>query len=284
MPLTSDSTHAERKEMQHLPKPSLIPLFFLLVIFLPSHIQASQAEPQVGLYLHVIKTQTQNILPLGQSSQLQVTLQVADPSQWQNLAAETDLTWVGTEQQQVTLTVPTNSTFTSAPVSQHQSPSWVIDYDHPEVAEVVDGVWQEHTKQPTLHQVHTFTDQNIPQKNYRNGFAIASQVVKRREGDCTEHAVLGAAVARAADYAARVVLGLLLHRQQDEYVAYGHAWVEVHTEQGWQIIDPTTVAGQPTHHFYLPFAQLDNEGPGHGRTLLEFGLMRPTQISITELP
>ena len=50
---------------------------------------------------------------------------------------------------------------------------------------------------------------NIRQKNYSQGFATATEVAQSLEGDCTEHAVLLAALCRARQIPARVGVGLV---------------------------------------------------------------------------
>jgi hypothetical protein len=68
----------------------------------------------------------------------------------------------------------------------------------------------------------------------------ALDVLRTREGDCNEHAVLYAALARAAGVPTRIAIGLVW---SDDLQAFGyHAWNEVYTGQ-WTPIDPTF--GQP---------------------------------------
>lgn len=63
----------------------------------------------------------------------------------------------------------------------------------------------------------------------------ALQVLETRAGDCNEHAVLFAALARAAGLPARVVAGLVY---QDGAFLY-HAWNEVWIGSGWVSVDAT---------------------------------------------
>jgi transglutaminase-like putative cysteine protease len=61
----------------------------------------------------------------------------------------------------------------------------------------------------------------------------AVEVLQMRQGDCNEHAVLFAALARASGIPTRVVAGLLLHEGRFYY----HAWNEVYL-CGWYSVDP----------------------------------------------
>lgn len=63
----------------------------------------------------------------------------------------------------------------------------------------------------------------------------ALQVLETRAGDCNEHAVLFAALARAVGLPARVVAGLVY---QDGSFLY-HAWNEVWVGRGWLSVDAT---------------------------------------------
>jgi transglutaminase-like putative cysteine protease len=71
----------------------------------------------------------------------------------------------------------------------------------------------------------------------------ATDVLRRREGDCTEHSLLTVALARAAAIPARLVHGLVYAQGSDgKFGLYWHEWVEIWTGE-WVAIDPTF--GQP---------------------------------------
>jgi transglutaminase-like putative cysteine protease len=68
----------------------------------------------------------------------------------------------------------------------------------------------------------------------------ASEVLTLGKGDCTEHALLFTALARAAGIPARQVHGLVYARYEDDVPAlYWHAWVEVRSGEEWVALDPT---------------------------------------------
>jgi len=72
----------------------------------------------------------------------------------------------------------------------------------------------------------------ITHKGYAVGFASAKEVLKGRQGDCTEHAVLLGALCKAAGIPARTVVGLV---GQGEWFLY-HMWVEVYVGE-WVAVD-----------------------------------------------
>lgn len=66
----------------------------------------------------------------------------------------------------------------------------------------------------------------------------AQEILQLRTGDCTEHALLFAVLARAVGVPARVVTGLMY--AGDELSAFGgHAWNEVAIDDLWIPVDPT---------------------------------------------
>jgi Transglutaminase-like superfamily len=79
--------------------------------------------------------------------------------------------------------------------------------------------------------------QNIRDQNFRVGFAGASEVARNLSGDCSEHAVLMAAMCRASGIPARVVVGIVY---VEHLQGFGfHMWDEVYINQRWVAVDPT---------------------------------------------
>lgn len=82
------------------------------------------------------------------------------------------------------------------------------------------------------------------EKAYGASHDRASEVLQAGKGDCTEHAVLLVALARALGIPARGVHGLVYARYDDGQDAlYWHAWTEVRSAGEWIAMDPTF--GQP---------------------------------------
>lgn len=81
----------------------------------------------------------------------------------------------------------------------------------------------------------------LNRKNMSTNLATASEVVRSREGDCTEHAVLLAAVLRARKVPARVALGLVYWDANSALA--GHAWTEAWLNGRWVTLDATQATG-----------------------------------------
>ena len=79
----------------------------------------------------------------------------------------------------------------------------------------------------------------ITKSGYSQAFATAAEVIESAEGDCTEHAVLLAALCRARKIPARVAIGLVYIDQ----AFYYHMWTEVHVRGRWIPLDATRAQG-----------------------------------------
>ncbi len=86
-----------------------------------------------------------------------------------------------------------------------------------------------------------FVNREVKNKNFTQAFATAAEVARSREGDCTEHAVYLAALARARGIPARMAIGLVYIEGRR---AFGfHAWTEVYVKDRWIPIDGTLALG-----------------------------------------
>ena len=84
-----------------------------------------------------------------------------------------------------------------------------------------------------------FVNAHVTQKDFSKGFATAAEVIQTGRGDCTEHAMLLAALCRAAGIPARVAVGLVYHDRRFLF----HMWTEVYVGKRWTPIDATLALG-----------------------------------------
>jgi hypothetical protein len=91
------------------------------------------------------------------------------------------------------------------------------------------------------YQIENFVHEFITEKNLSVGYASAAEVAVSRQGDCTEHAVLTAAMCRAAGVPARVTSGIVYIPEfvGRKNVFAGHAWVQAYVGGKWIGIDAT---------------------------------------------
>ncbi len=86
-----------------------------------------------------------------------------------------------------------------------------------------------------------YVSQLITKKGFSQAFATAAEVAENPTGDCTEHAVLLAALARARGIPARAAMGLV-YMQGNQSFGY-HMWNEVYVGGRWIPIDATLGRG-----------------------------------------
>lgn len=167
------------------------------------------------------------------------------------------------------------------PAEGHRAATFLVDFDEPPIEELLAAAERPKDDEQAIDALLTLTDRAIPNKSLLRDWDAASVVVRRGEGDCTEHAVLLAALARGWGLPARVVVGSLLAVLGDRVDAYGHAWTEVFVDGVWrradaaQIVDTETVeasAEPPPRLYYIPLSVVESEGPGYSLPLISLSL------------
>ncbi|MCI0498260.1 MAG: transglutaminase-like domain-containing protein, partial [Planctomycetales bacterium] len=90
-------------------------------------------------------------------------------------------------------------------------------------------------------RIEAFVDGFITQKDLSVGYASATEVAQTRQGDCSEHAVLAAAMCRAVGIPARVVCGVVYADSflSKQSIFGGHMWTEVWLGNAWFGLDAT---------------------------------------------
>ncbi len=97
----------------------------------------------------------------------------------------------------------------------------------------------------------------MTKKNFSQAFASAAEVAESREGDCTEHAVLLAALLRACGIPSRVAIGLVYVEHAGGF-GY-HMWTEAYLDGQWLPLDGIMGQGG-TSAAYLKLADSSLEG------------------------
>ncbi len=102
----------------------------------------------------------------------------------------------------------------------------------------------------------------------------ASEVLVAGKGDCTEHALLFVAMARAVGIPARGVHGLVYASYGDGvHALYWHAWAEVRAGNEWIAVDPT---------FGQPVADATHIALGRGMRVDAVGLLGGLTVASAE--
>lgn len=100
----------------------------------------------------------------------------------------------------------------------------------------------------------------IETKSFSTSLASAAEVAKSREGDCTEHAMLLAAMLRARRIPSRVCVGLVYSGSISGFV--GHMWTEAWIRDRWVPLDATLGKGGISRgHLKLADSSMDESAP-----------------------
>lgn len=90
-----------------------------------------------------------------------------------------------------------------------------------------------------VQKIEAFVADYIDNKDLSVGYATAAEVYQSRQGDCTEHAVLCAALCRAVGIPAQVVVGIAYVEEfvGRRHVFGGHAWNQAYVGDRWIGLD-----------------------------------------------
>lgn len=106
-----------------------------------------------------------------------------------------------------------------------------------EAVRKVSKKWRNHPKNKKLaEEIASFVFDTIKSKSYKYGNLTASEVLEKKEGDCTEHATLFSAILKSLEIPVRMVYGLVLDNGNRLFF---HNWNEVFVDGKWISADPT---------------------------------------------
>jgi Transglutaminase-like superfamily len=168
-------------------------------------------------------------------------------------------------------TMPSDSASVHLPSPEDRAANNLIQCDDPQVVAMANSVLPAETDQRTLAvALEKLVHEAVKLKNFSQAFATAAEVARNPEGDCTEHAVLLAALARARGIPARVAIGLV-YQPATQSFAY-HMWNELWVGDHWLPLDATlgrgeigaahlklsdsNLAGAQAYSCFLPVAQV----------------------------
>ena len=153
-------------------------------------------------------------------SENEITLQITRPSALPKNKVKADLT---SEQRR-----------------EYLAATATVNYKDPEVAKLAkQATGKEKDPRQMAENLCRYVSDHIQSKTLGVGFATASEVARSREGDCTEHGVLLAALGRAKGIPTRLVTGLV---HADNFggkanVLAGHLWTQFWIDGEWVDLD-----------------------------------------------
>jgi len=230
-----------------------------------------------GLYLFVIPTAVRGDAAVEPRLPLRIAAYVPEPATYRALLALPD---DAVRADRVELVLSGSSRLAPADPAAFLASSFLVDHAEPAVARLRAELVRQHGDAPSPTELVEFVRSAIEHKELGRGWDVASRVAATRAGDCTEHAVLLAALARSVGRPARVVIGAALVSAGGRFATLGHAWAELYDGARWQVAD-AALEPEVAPLGYLPFGVLADEGPGHMLALAR--LSATTWISRVEI-
>ena len=93
----------------------------------------------------------------------------------------------------------------------------------------------------TAIALENFVSRTVEVRDFSQVFVSAAEVAASKQGDCTEHAVLLAALCRAREIPARVAMGLVYVEEKQGFLY--HMWTEAWIHDRWIPLDGTLGLG-----------------------------------------
>ena len=232
---------------------------------------AASTAPDTFRFLHVVPTET--VGRLDPDLPLTVALDVAKPSALVEVLPPNSILAQSPDGLTIRL-----APYPALPPTERSGleSSFVIDFEDDAIKAWV--AERASDTRPSIEQLVAWTRSAIEPAGDR-GFDRASVILESGRGDCTEFAVLLAAIARSFGYPARVVVGIVIAESGGSLQAFGHAWTELHSGTGWQLVDATPI-GEAMAVGYLPQGELRDEGPGYGLDLVRIQAAGITRVRI----
>jgi hypothetical protein len=123
---------------------------------------------------------------------------------------------------------------------QYLTPNVWIKSDDPEIVKMAkQAVGDEKDPYAICDRLRRHVTKVITDKNLTVGFATASEVARNREGDCSEHGVLLAALGRSLGIPSRVVCGIVYvptFKEADQVFGF-HMWTQFYLGDQWVDFD-----------------------------------------------
>jgi hypothetical protein len=163
--------------------------------------------------------------------------------------------------------IKSDSNASSASMKEYLRASTMLDVRDARIKRLAKrGAGRADTPAKKADSLRKFVTEYISDKNMNIGFATASEVARNKAGDCSEHGVLLAALARAAGLPARGVSGIVAVPDGamglTDGKAFGyHMWTQVNIGGEWVDIDAALreTDCNPTH-IALSLMPLNDEG------------------------
>lgn len=156
------------------------------------------------------------------------------------------------------------------PASEYtQANSYLQTGDAKVIAFANEAAGEEKDAWKIAQSMEAWVHKNLKKKNFSTLLASAGETARTLSGDCTEHAVLLAAMARVKEIPSRCVVGLVYVPRLNAFG--GHMWTEVWINGVWMPLDATLGKGYVAAE-HIKFGESSFAGVGNA-PLSEFTTM-----------
>jgi hypothetical protein len=125
---------------------------------------------------------------------------------------------------------------------EYLKPTRLLQSDDVRVTDLArQGAGAETDPTKAAFRLETYVSQKLKSKNFSTALASAAEVAASLEGDCTEHAMLLAAMLRARQIPSRIAVGLVYVESAQAFG--GHMWTEAFLNGAWVPLDATLGQG-----------------------------------------
>lgn len=143
-----------------------------------------------------------------------------------------------------TLPIPETTQPSTSPGDEYLKSSDDLQLDDPNVKRHADAAAGTLTDPAQIARaMEKYVREKLEKKNFSTALASAAEVAASLEGDCTEHAVLLAALLRVKQIPSRVAVGLVYFELNQQPSFGGHMWTEAWLNGKWVPLDGTLGRG-----------------------------------------
>jgi hypothetical protein len=147
------------------------------------------------------------------------------------------------------VSIPTGGTFpykgTDANIAEMMKPGRFVQSDDANIISLAkQAVGNTKDSAEAAKRIEEFVSKYVKDISLSVGYASAAEVAASRRGDCTEFAVLCAAMCRATGIPAKVTVGVAYVNDFESKTGFGgHAWTEAYIGDKWVGLDSAFKAG-----------------------------------------
>lgn len=179
---------------------------------------------------------------------------------------------------------PSDGTPGESPAPDYLAPSEFVQLDDPQLRDLANAfATMGSPDEPLLERLCRGVHRSIRKSTFTRSFASAAEVAYDLQGDCTEHALFMAGIARIHGFPTRVACGLLVSSQDGSPTMVFHMWNEVFVQGKWIPIDATwDNIPAPANRIVITRSALSSSNP-YGEFLPIFRAMGNLTIEVQDV-